>query len=76
MLPLKSIELDDALRTLGSNRTQTSNALIEGEAARVTFKTMEVPCAFEASVTFSSDTIAVELDDWALTGEGYGTSEF
>jgi hypothetical protein len=49
---------------------------MEGEAARVTFKTMVVPCAFDASVTFSSDTIAVELDDWALTGEGYGTSEF
>jgi hypothetical protein len=70
------MEVDDALSTLGSNRTQTLNALIGGEPARVTLKTTVDPCPFEASVTFWSDTTAVDGTESALTGDGYGTSVF
>ena len=70
------MELLDALKTRGSNRTQTSNALIGGELARVTLNTTVDPTPFDASVTFWSDTTAVEGTESALTGEGYGTSGF
>jgi len=56
-----------------------SNALIEGENARVTLKTMTDPFTFDKSETFcgTTDTTAVDgLTDRAFTGESECRSEF